>query len=360
MRVSSAIESAELANVPSPTKAQRVAQSHQSSWGLPHHPHLHLPSEPRHLLRRHPSKLNGSNVSTAHAYLRHMASAPNIQPLTKRPSSSEMSMRSHQQHLRPPHQYRRGIPRPSHVADQNDRVPAPECAYKPDANDQDTHAPFPRWLESVTRAILSGTSAVASDTASAKTIVTQKTSLAISNRSSLQHRGRQPVRKPSLLSPEVLDQKARACEGRVHCANVMCRSAPTSRAGSLVRAGVTDAYASTLSHKLVRSGGEHSASRGRRAKGKSRERDVLPTLAKTRVENDEWGTRHRYLGGWGMDTREDGLSSEEEDDDEDDEGELGLARLLVPARRQHSIQSLRKHLQPPTRDTGASAALGAS
>ena len=40
-------------------------------------------------------------------------------------------------------------------------------------------------------------------------------------------------------------------------------------------------------------------------------------------------------------------------DDDDDEGELDLARLLVPPKRQYSIQSLRKHLHVAHRQTRA-------
>lgn len=76
---------------------------------------------------------------------------------------------------------------------------------------------------------------------------------------------------------------------------------------------------------------------------------MVPSLARTRVENDEW-SRSRYLPA----TRRlegpcsSSSSSEDVDDDEDDEGELDLERLLVPARRQASIRSLRKHLHPPS------------
>jgi len=44
-------------------------------------------------------------------------------------------------------------------------------------------------------------------------------------------------------------------------------------------------------------------------------------------------------------TTEDDLEGEDDDDDDDeDDGELDFARLLVPPKRQYSIQSLRRHL----------------
>jgi hypothetical protein len=75
----------------------------------------------------------------------------------------------------------------------------------------------------------------------------------------------------------------------------------------------------------------------------------VPSLAQTRVEGDIWdtytgaGEPNRYLSGWGVgdndpDNEPENSSSEEED------GELDLARILVPPKRQNSIQSLRKHL----------------
>jgi len=126
---------------------------------------------------------------------------------------------------------------------------------------------------------------------------------------------------------------------------------------------------------------------------KKAERDRVPSLAKTKAEGDMWARpkkrkagvdgvaarplrgwdmamgggarylRHRHhasirLGdrvdvGYGSDAAigygnvDDGcnLTSDEEDEiSDDDDGELDLARILVPPKRQHSIISLRKHL----------------
>ena len=120
---------------------------------------------------------------------------------------------------------------------------------------------------------------------------------------------------------------------------VVCRSAPGSRAASLVR--------------------EEKPKTRFRGKRKSVGEDLVPSLAKTQTEGDSWvagagaGLRERkggdrYLGAWGAGLDDDdeqeqeqgGLSSEEEEDD----GELDLARMLVHPKRQNSIRSLRKHL----------------
>jgi len=79
--------------------------------------------------------------------------------------------------------------------------------------------------------------------------------------------------------------------------------------------------------------------------------DGVPTLASTCIENDAWGTH--WVNGQRVplsftDGREE-LAVEDDgdgvdDDDDDDEGELDFARLLVPPKRQYSIQSLRRHL----------------
>jgi hypothetical protein len=46
------------------------------------------------------------------------------------------------------------------------------------------------------------------------------------------------------------------------------------------------------------------------------------------------------------------------DDTDDDDGELDLARMLVPPKRQNSIQSLRRHLTGPNAMTAKTATRG--
>ncbi|KAL4078147.1 hypothetical protein V8B97DRAFT_1218022 [Scleroderma yunnanense] len=358
MRVSSALVPADTSCTPFSTKpAHNVVHSHQSLRGHPHLPHPPVPQQ-RLPFHRQPSKLSKSDVPNAHANLRHMASAPNIHHLNKRLSSSGISLRSQQPLPQSVRQPNRETQRSCLVVDLNDHHA--DYEYKREANNQDPQMPLARnWLESVTRGILPGVgTAINSDTASTKTVATQKTNSALSDRS--QPRGRQSNRKPSLLSPQIQHQKARICEGQVHCARVLCRSAPTSRASSMVRTNVVEGKTqpqSNKSNRPAKSREGHPSLRGWRAKGKPKDTDIVPCLAKTLVENDEWG--NRYLDEWGMDTHGDELSSDGDDDedDDDDDDEVGLDRLLVPARRQQSIQSLRRHLHRPRSEAASNAAL---
>lgn len=352
------------------TRSYQVVQLHQSSQGLPHHPHSYLRAHHHHHINPHHHQLNNNHSSkststkanppNARAYLRHMVSAPNIQPLTKRTSLSEASLRSHAFGR----DHRNGTRRKFILNDEDNIA---ESDYEPhsrvtmDDHEHQVHPPLPRnWMESVAKALLSGVSgpaAVTSDAASTRTAKTTSTrkSSALSDKSNRDERGRAPTRgtKPPLLCVQVQDVKARTSDGQVACTSVVCRSTPTSRASSRARHGARD------DHRKTRTGGkrrEEDKSRNRR-RGKDRDVDVVPSLARTKVENDNWmAPRQRYSSGWGMEggtqAYPGGIWSDDSDDadddeDEDDEGELGLDRLLAPARRQHSIQSLRKHLQRP-------------
>lgn len=352
MRISSALGSADTTHPPLPAKSvHNVVQSRQALRGTPHYLNLPIPQQ-RPSNHRQSSKPARSDESTAHAYLRHMASAPNIHPVNKRPSSSAISLRSQQPPLPPAHPHDRGTQCSRHVINLNDHPTDYECKLEVSA--QDAQMPASRnWLESVTKALLPAPSAaVVSDTASAKTVATRTSNSAISDCS--QPRGRQLTKKPSLLSSQIQDQKAKVCKGQVQCATVLCRSAPTSRASSLVRTIVVDGKAQSKSIKPnqpAKAREDRSSLRSRKAKRRPKDVDIIPSLAKTQVENES-----RYLGGWNMDAHGDGLSSDDDDDDDDDE--LGLDRLLVPARRQHSIQSLRKHLHRPTGEAASNMALG--
>lgn len=348
------------------THAYQVVQPHQSSRELPHHPrsyprpHHHLSNNRHQQQLNHYSSKSAStkpNPPNARAYLRHMVSAPNIHPLTKRPSLSEASLRSHALTRE-----RQNSTRPTFILNDEDSIAESDCEPHPRItrgdNEHQVHPPLPRnWIESVAKALLSGVggpAAVTSDAASTRTVMTVSTrkSSALSDKSNQAERGRAPTRgtKPPLLCVQVQEVKARTSEGQVSCTRVMCRSTPTSRASSRVRNSGYDDH-------TTRSGGKRretdkSRNRGR---GKDRDVDVVPSLARTRVENDDWmAPRRRYANGWGMEgsaqaypdgTWSDDSDHNDDDDDDDDEGELGLDRLLVPARRQHSIQSLRKHLR---------------
>lgn len=353
------------------TDASQHTRLHQSSQGPPHHPrsehraHYHHPNNRHHhQLNHYSSKTSFTkpNPPNARAYLRHMASAPNIQPLMKRPSLSETSLRSRV--IRREHRGGNGM-RHTFILNDEDSIAEPD--YEPrtrvimDDDEHQIHPPLPRnWLESVAKALLSGVAgpaAVTPDTAStrtAKTASTQKSS-ALSDKSNREERGRPLTRgrRPPLLCVQVQDMKAKTSEGQVACTRVMCHSTPTSRANSRVRNSGHDDHTNTMTSGK-RGTGDKS---GNRRRGKDRDADAMPSLARTKAENDDWmAPRQRYSSGWGIQggaqAYPDGMWSDDsdgdDDDDDEEEGELDLDRLLVPARRQHSIQSLRKHLHRPS------------
>ncbi|KAF9226312.1 hypothetical protein BS17DRAFT_777042 [Gyrodon lividus] len=359
---------------PHARSAYHFVQLPQSARALPQHSHL----RPHHNQHHHHGHLHinySSKPSTkpetpsSRAYLRHMASAPNIQPLMKRASLSELSLGS-QPHG---HDRRDATLQSRRTLILNDEESIAEYEYEHPRSrtsiQNQVHPPLPRnWVESIAKAILSGgggggsagaySGIVTSDTASAKTVSTRKTSSALSDKSNQQPRGRGRMRgaggaKPPLLCAQVQDLKAKTSAGQVSCTRVMCRSAPTSRASSRVRGGAHDEHAKTGQGRRRR---ERDTPAGSHCpKGKDKDANIVPSLARTRAENDEWTPRHRYLGGWGTDTgaqpEEASSNDNDDDDEEDEEGELGLDRLLVPARRQRSIQSLRKHLHRPRSET---------
>ncbi|KAG2114541.1 hypothetical protein DEU56DRAFT_841887 [Suillus clintonianus] len=281
------------------------------------------PRPPNSHYMRHQSSSNFSrDAPNAHAYLRHMASAPNIQPLAKRPSSSNVSLRSHRNPQPRPRPSRRSL-----------------LLSADDIIETDDPPPLPsNWMESVAKALLSG---VVPDTAS-----TRKTSSTFSDATNKPRE----QRRPPLLCAQVRDQRANRIEGKVSQTNVMCRSAPASRAGSRVRRTGAEDEGSGHRRDDERRRKNKRDEESRKGKGKRKESDMVPSLARTRVENDEW-SMSRYLPA---SHRQEGPSSSSsssedmDDDEEEDEGELDLERLLVPARRQASIRSLRKHLHPPT------------
>lgn len=292
----------------------------RSSRALAHQPsHAHL----HHCMRKQISNSPVTEAPKAHAYLRHMASAPNIQPLVKRPSSN-VSLRSH----RPSYPHSRRVVLLSDDIVETDDVPQPP--------------PLPRnWMESVAKALLSG---VTSDAGSTRTIRTTRSALTEAT-----NRPREQ-RRPPLLCAQVREQRARKSEGTVSRTSVVCRSAPASRAGSRVRRSAEEDKGSMnrRDDEGRRKGKRKEETRKGNGKNKARD-DRVPSLARTRVENDEWGMR-RYIRPTGHDdVRQEASSSDEElddDEEEEEEGELDLERLLVPARRQASIRSLRKHLHP--------------
>lgn len=253
-----------------------------------------------------------AQVSAARGYLRHMASTPNM---AKRhtPSLRDYSL---------------------------ERV-SPE----------QEHPLPPSWLQSVTKAVLqSGESSAHAGGPISRPASRQS---ARPPRSSKENRflfldqtpkaSRISARSASGLPPgaTLYLQRPQTALGAVNTAHVLCRSAPGSRSASRV---------GDRSH-----GGGGSLVRGARYKGREdrgqrgsgiSHADRVPSLAETRVENDAWGSSMHWVDGKRVPILhfDDASYEDAVDSDDDDDGELDLARLLVPPKRQYSIQSLRKHL----------------
>ncbi|KAH9896949.1 hypothetical protein C8Q73DRAFT_744805 [Cubamyces lactineus] len=274
--------------------------------------HHHLPE-----LRQQPSSTSlrtYAQVSAARGYLRHMASAPNM-PKQDAPQR-ETSIDRLSSLLNPP------------------EPPMP-----------------PSWLETVTSAVRKSAElgthvgrplsrpVSRQSVRPARAVKENKFAVAIPPGKSACAQGRSVSGLPP--GSALYMQRAQTAPGAVSTAHVVCRSAPGSRSASRVG---------------DRNGGSSGSLRGlphsdRHAKGrrgsKGAQTDRVPSLAATRVEDDGWGMQ--WVNGkrvplmLGLNDLSNDADEFDYDEDEDD-GELDLARLLVPARRQYSIQSLRRHL----------------
>ncbi|EIN08833.1 hypothetical protein PUNSTDRAFT_143538 [Punctularia strigosozonata HHB-11173 SS5] len=185
----------------------------------------------------------------------------------------------------------------------------------------DEQPPLPRgWLETVARAVLG-----APEQGHIGGPVRSKTPVPHRVAALSDGTNRRPFAPPQTL----LMQRVHNSPGKVTAAVVVCRSAPGSRSASRARpkTGLSRAIG----------GGSLRGRRGSSGKRKIDHGHDLPVLADTHTEGDIW-TKHG--GRPSVDA-----SNDLEDDDDDDEGELDLARILVPPKRQQSIRSLRRHLQ---------------
>ncbi|KIY67379.1 hypothetical protein CYLTODRAFT_490659 [Cylindrobasidium torrendii FP15055 ss-10] len=230
-----------------------------------------------------PSPLIQPQPSRATAYLRHMAS---VSSMPARPSSTPAhQLTFNHQHL--------------NAARFQEHDPA--------------HPPLPQtWLQTVAQAVMHGgigyvggpqqpAEAVQSDTRGRRT-------------------DRQSLRPPDLVS-RMSSRRAGRSESEVSRTRVVCHSAPGSRANSSTR-----------------------EDRNPNKKRKDASKSVVPSLAKTRVEDEqEWAQKPgqpstRNPVQWGLGGIVDDVS------DDDDDSDLDLRQILFPAKRQNSIRSLRKHL----------------
>ena len=358
--------------------SQRPSLPHRNTTPFSHHHHHH------HHHNSHPMQKQSSRSSLhlqaiqqqhfnmvsprsprTSAYVQHVASASSI---PSRPNST------------PAH-----ITRPAIFVTDNDH------------DSSSTQPPLPpTWLESVARAVLfGGTGAYIGGPSSytshheslgapssplfSKPHVLRSTRSSLSQVSSRRSKHhRQPNRRsglsdqtnspitptsgsrdtffgpPSLFS-QIERGRSRRSEGEVSKTRVVCRSAPGSRSGSVTRSG----GGGNGNGNGNSGGGERSRKRERTRR--KEEKGRLPSLARTQAEGDVWdqdrknegvNNHHvnRYLSGWNADAHSEAgssASSEEEDD-----GELDLARILVPPKRQNSIKSLRKHLTAASENAG--------
>ncbi|TFK43953.1 hypothetical protein BDQ12DRAFT_709610 [Crucibulum laeve] len=346
--------------------AQRHLQKQASRASL-HHP---VPFSPL----TSSSSMAHPRPSRAGAYLRHMSSTPNM-PL--RPSST------------PAHRSRNTIVLND---SDNEEVGGGYGRRGNGEGEEDPQPPLPlTWLETVARAVLfGGAGAYAGGPSNApapkkKPELNQDTrgrpqTLRATRSSISQRRRSKPPRArvglsdqtnhgregflapPPLLLMQLGRGRAGRSEGEISQTRVTCRSAPGSRATSAVRG--EDRREKAFINAVKERG------RDRRRK----DSDRLPSLAKTQTEGDSWvqerekgkkstGGRagNRYLSGWGMGEESDDESDEDGEhhtaSSEDEDGELDLARILVPPKRQNSIKSLRKHLTAEAGGSNSRASL---
>ncbi|KAI0938629.1 hypothetical protein AcV5_000268 [Taiwanofungus camphoratus] len=267
-----------------------------------------------------------AQVSAAQGYLRHMASAPNMPkrlPSTRSSSVERLSIYF---------------------------------------NGEEAPALPPRWLESVTKAVLGSSHAgvhVGGPQASRQPLrLSSRAPLSKKeSKFTLSDQTNKPPRasggSASGLPPGLMSYMLRAetAPSEVSAARVICRSAPGSRSSS--RVGDRTGYGSLRGQ----SRNERAAKGGKRARGDKC--DGVPVLASTRIENDTWATH--WVNGRRVPLVASGADDEESecdyDDDDDDDGELDFARLLVPPKRQYSIQSLRRHLYYSRNEIGRQGGL---
>ncbi|KAH9028572.1 hypothetical protein EDB85DRAFT_1970153 [Lactarius pseudohatsudake] len=289
-------------------------------------------------------------ASPARAYLRHIASAPNI-PRRRLPG----------EHAPPP------------------MLKKSTTSLKDGLNAQGPPPPMPSsWLETVTRAVLGfhGAHIRCNDTASpgqsrfgppshpasrSSTVrgygrSTRKRPAAVLGDATATQRGRStpsPVTSPvSLQPPTMLAARSQASLGEVMKMNAVCRSAPASRSSSVAGRKPRDESLATASLGILSSGSVrgknkalHPSSRNFRRKTRRNHVDCGPSL-RVRVEDD--GSTFHIAG-----EREDYDSSSE------DEDEVDLSKLLVHPRRQQSIKSLRHQLsRSHCRDNNTSGITG--
>lgn len=263
-----------------------------SSLGSPEQRHERLPHRHAALSERSPfSQASASDslrahvqISAAQGYLRHIASTPNISKSNKSPTLSSSSKLKF-------------IP--------NQEPPLPS-----------------NWFDSVTRAVLGSSS-------TATHVGGPSHAARYHHRATRATKENRPTSHPikNKVRPVAGYLRAETAPSAVNTVCVVCRSAPASRSSSRMGERLT-----SVSGK----GKARDSSLPKFPKSRIARSDV-PSLASTRLENDAWSVQ------WSDGERVHSILTDDEYSDEED-GELDLARILVPPKRQKSIRSLRQHL----------------
>lgn len=335
------------------TSAYRITNSPSSAtpraqYGGDHYHYSHsrpsrLRPQPSFSSNRVPQTY--AEASKARVYLRHMASVPTIQTSTREPAQRQSSTRY-------PGQGRRPLPN-GNDRDQDEFTGRRGNGEGEEETETYGQPPLPKtWLESVARAVLFGGSGAhiggpppsspSSQSRSPKPRralppMSPSSKSVLSDHTNTSRRSPAINRARPLLCAQVISQRTPS-ESRVSRARVICRSAPASRSSSRVRGGDNDTRGVAGKRKekgALVSGKQEKVGAARKTRS-GKGADGVPTLTKTTAHNDGWTC------GEG-DTFSSASSSEEEE-----EGELDLARLLVPPKRQNSIRSLRRHLHSPS------------
>ncbi|KAF7969968.1 hypothetical protein HWV62_25446 [Athelia sp. TMB] len=322
--------------------------------------HTQSPTRPSRL-RPQPSSSNSAHAlqtyaqaSKAKLYLRHMASAPSIQP------QSNMKPMSLQRHSSSRYAYNHNPKRGNRSASNRHTVALNDDDLHTERRgngegEEDPAPPLPKtWLESVARAVLFGgtgahvatvapNSPSRSPSQSHSRPGSRLEALRLSpgsSKSALSDHTNVPRRvkghAPPFLCAQVASARAPS-ESRVSRTRVICKSAPGSRSGSRLR---VPEHSDWGLHAVERERGRKSAKgRGKAVARKGKGKDNMPSLTSTHSHDDD--------GSWGRTDDMHALYTSGSSSEED-EGELDLARLLVPPKRQNSIRSLRKHLHTPS------------
>jgi hypothetical protein len=327
-----------------------------------------------------------------HAALRHMASVPDLSPRTRRIAATHTSSALRRvASTRPTTSSGRSQYLQSQSQSQSQSHAKPHAQSQLEVPGEDSTSstslagPIPTtWLDAVARAVLGVPAPKRRRPSRSPVRRTQPPGTA---------RGR--TFAPSSAAPGNYLARAPTATGAVNTARVVCRSAPGSRATSLARRSTngTNGNGKGSIRSKNKGGGNLASAHVPR----------VPVLAKTAVESDSlWnptispadsGVGLSSLGsgsGLGslsslastlgsgsgsgsslkvprinlahsmdMDADADELNADADTDDtDDDDGELDLARMLVPPKRQNSIQSLRRHLTGPNAMTAKTATRG--